>query len=151
MTADRSADLLEIQQLKGRYFYTLDTKRWDDWCALFVPEAAMIVENRDSARKTMLRYEGIDAMIAFVRSRVETVTTVHHGHTPLIDFDGDNEASGIWAMQDILDFGAQGRFYGYGHYHEKYRRVDGRWKIAELMLTRLLVDSSGVSPTAATA
>jgi hypothetical protein len=32
---------------------------------------------------------------------------------------------------------------GFGHYHEQYRKGDdGQWRIAELRLTRLRVDSS---------
>jgi len=29
---------------------------------------------------------------------------------------------------------------GYGHYHERYVRQDGRWRIASQRLTRLHVD-----------
>ena len=30
---------------------------------------------------------------------------------------------------------------GFGHYHERYVKVDGRWRIAYLTLTRLRVDA----------
>jgi hypothetical protein len=32
------------------------------------------------------------------------------------------------------------KLVGFGHYHERYRREDGRWQIAESRLTRLLVE-----------
>jgi hypothetical protein len=30
--------------------------------------------------------------------------------------------------------------HGYGHYHETYEKVDGRWLIASTTLTRLRTD-----------
>jgi hypothetical protein len=30
--------------------------------------------------------------------------------------------------------------HGYGHYHETYEKVDGRWRIKTITLTRLRVD-----------
>ena len=33
-----------------------------------------------------------------------------------------------------------GGYTGYGHYHERYVRMDGRWRIAAQRLTRLIVD-----------
>jgi hypothetical protein len=30
--------------------------------------------------------------------------------------------------------------HGYGHYHDRYEKVDGRWRITSTTLTRLRVD-----------
>lgn len=32
-------------------------------------------------------------------------------------------------------------FWGYGHYEEEYRQVDGAWKFSFLRLTRLRIDA----------
>jgi pimeloyl-ACP methyl ester carboxylesterase len=60
--------------------------------------------------------------------------------------DGDT-AHVVWAMQDRVVWGADRRpkmgyagHTGYGHYHERYVRQDGRWRIAAQRLTRLHVD-----------
>jgi hypothetical protein len=62
---------------------------------------------------------------------------------------GSDKARGIWAMFDWVEFPApqsggpsagQRGFIGYGHYHEKYRKKNGIWKIAFLRLTRLRLD-----------
>jgi hypothetical protein len=68
---------------------------------------------------------------------------------PIIEIDGHN-ATGIWAMSDYVEmFDADGvathGFWGYGHYHERYRRDDGVWRISSWKLTRLRVDP--LSPT----
>jgi hypothetical protein len=31
--------------------------------------------------------------------------------------------------------------HGYGHYHETYEKVDGRWRIKTITLTRVRVDT----------
>ncbi|MEL7210720.1 MAG: nuclear transport factor 2 family protein, partial [Actinomycetota bacterium] len=59
--------------------------------------------------------------------------------TPEITVDGD-EATGIWAMTDLIVFPDGTRLDGAGHYHERYRRVDGRWLIDRSRLTRLRRD-----------
>jgi SnoaL-like domain len=63
-------------------------------------------------------------------------------HNPEIDVSGD-EASGIWAMQDRNIWPSGHARLGFGHYHERYRKVDGLWLIAESKLTRLNVEMTG--------
>jgi hypothetical protein len=83
-----------------------------------------------------------------VRSAVETAATAHQVHSPEIVLDGDT-AQVIWAMQDRVVWGPDRKFAdgnightGYGHYHERYvRGADGRWRIAQTILTRLHVDN----------
>jgi len=50
------------------------------------------------------------------------VTTVHHCHTPVIDFRDRNNATGVWAMEDNLFWSRGGQkqwLRGFGFYHEK--------------------------------
>ena len=62
---------------------------------------------------------------------------------PEIEITSPTTAKGIWAMEDVLRWpeGAPMKtLQGYGHYHETYERVDGRWLIKSLRLSRLRVD-----------
>ena len=77
----------------------------------------------------------------YVTSYTETAQTVHHAHTPIIEIVSDGEARGIWAMEDIVDRGSE-MIHGFGHYHEKYRRVDGKWRFAAVRLTRLRISKT---------
>ncbi len=64
--------------------------------------------------------------------------TVHHGHMPEITLTGSDTATGIWAMEDYVDWGRGKAFRGYGHYHEHYAKdPDAGWQITNLKLTRL--------------
>jgi len=86
--------------------------------------------------------DGRDAIIAFLDKVLAGTRTVHHGHMPEIDVDGDT-ARGIWAMEDYVEFGEHDPpkgLRGYGHYEEDYVREDGAWRIAKLRLVRLRID-----------
>ncbi len=131
-----------LLRLKAEYFLYLDTKQWDRWLSLFLPDAelcwdrAVSVDGRDPRTLT---FTGVEQIRANVVDRVlAKATTVHHGHAPVIEIHSDIEASGIWAMEDIV-IGSRGTTQGYGHYYETYRKVGERWHLATLHLTRLLL------------
>lgn len=139
-------EIEQIRQLKARYFRCMDTKDWAGLEAVFAPDAVMDMrgEMRDGRDDSGLT-QGAAAIVRFMRASIETVTTVHHGHTPEIEILGPDSARGIWAMEDVLRWPEDSpapirHLHGYGHYHETYRKVDGEWKIQSTTLTRLRVD-----------
>jgi hypothetical protein len=136
---ERLLAIEEIKQLKARYFYHLDHKDWAGWRReVFAPDATMELP-QDGGQKVV----GIDAIIPFVATVLEGVTTVHHGHMPIIEILPDGTAKGLWAMEDVLlwpaghHLGFEGRYHGYGHYRETYAKGPEGWRIASLVLTRL--------------
>jgi len=128
-----------IKQLKARYFRLMDTKDWEHWGEVFTDDAtlqfdlAVSTSGRDG--KPLPKIVGRDAIVAMVSQSVPK-QTVHHGHMPEIELLDETEARGVWAMEDIVDYGAS-LIHGYGHYHETYSKADGRWRIASVHLTRL--------------
>jgi hypothetical protein len=126
-----------IKRLKASYAYFVDTKDWDGWLALFAPDAtfrwdeAVAAPGEDTPFK---KFVGRDE-IATVVELLKPTRTVHRIVAPMIDILSNTEARGLWAMEDIVDFGNQ-TIHGYGHYHETYRKISGTWKIASLHLTR---------------
>lgn len=167
--AERLMAIEEIKQLKARYFRCMDTKDWDGFAdstgrrrraaapaaavgkaaafAQFTPDAMMDVSGEmggDGDDDTGIT-RGNRAIAEFVRSAIDDVVTVHHGHMPEIDVDSPTTATAVWAMEDMLRWpdGAPLReMHGYGHYHERYEKHDGKWRIASTRLTRLRVDVS---------
>lgn len=136
-----------IKQLKARYFYTLDTKQWRDYGALFTADAVIDFSSQQAlmqqvgtlaaiSANEVWRYVGGAALAAWIEPLLGDVASVHHGHDPQITLTDADRASGIWAMYDRLETPFE-VFHGYGHYHETYRRVDGQWYFASLTLTRL--------------
>jgi len=135
----------EIKQLKASYFRCLDTKNWTCIEALFTQDAEAIYsagEDPDRLGSPANPIMGPQAIAAFIRQGVEHLVTVHHGHMPEISFTSPTTAQGIWAMEDILQDPVTGInvVHGFGHYHETYQRIDGKWYIKTLQLTRLRAD-----------
>ena len=128
-------DIEAIRRRKARYFRTMDTKDWEAMRQVFTED--VIVDTTDSGGNVI---EGADRFMTFLRAALDGVVTVHHGHMPEIELTGPDAASGIWAMQDVLEWPDGRRMTGYGHYHETYTRIDGDWRIASTKLTRLRVD-----------
>ncbi|MBU6267454.1 MAG: nuclear transport factor 2 family protein [Sphingomonadales bacterium] len=129
-------DWLAICETKARYCRMLDTKQWDAWADVFTEDLVM-----DTVASGGTLVEGRDAAIAMVRAALGEVPTAHQVHNPEITIDGDT-AEVIWAMQDRVAFPGGRGLVGYGHYHERYVRRDGGWRIAYTRLTRLHLDAS---------
>jgi hypothetical protein len=135
MDAATLAEIEAIKQLKARYFRLLDTKRWDEWREIFSDDFEGEVDG--AGVHPTIYFANREEMVASNRKILATAVTVHHGHTPEITLSGQDTATGIWAMMDIVKLGAG--FRGYGHYHEEYEKRAGQWRIRRLRLTRLEV------------
>jgi uncharacterized protein (TIGR02246 family) len=135
----RLIDIEAIKQLKARYFRFLDTKDWAGFSSVFTLDVHLMVPEGD------VDVTGRNAVVEAISSLLAGVLTVHQGHMPEIQITGPDTASGVWAMFDYLDFpttdGTRNGMQGYGHYHERYAREADAWRISELLLTRLRVDS----------
>jgi hypothetical protein len=74
-------------------------------------------------------------VVAFVRKTVESLITVHHGHMPEVEVLSPTTASAIFAMEDLIWWPEGSRrktLHGWGHYHETYEKVEGKWLIKTL-------------------
>lgn len=159
---DAVQELVEMEalkRLKARYFYYMDTKQWDEWLALWASDATLewdaAVSTRGRSGHTSATVQGVAELRSLVVEKLlDPATTVHQGHTPILEILSDTEACGIWAMEDIvvsanadttglsvfgLGFNAM---WGHGHYHETYRKIDGEWKFATVHLTRLRISNN---------
>ncbi|MCU0310180.1 MAG: nuclear transport factor 2 family protein [Acidimicrobiales bacterium] len=135
---DRLAAVEAIGRLKARYFRSMDTKDWVGFADVFAPDAVM--DMRDEAGEEI---QGNEAIAAFVSGSIDGVVTVHHGHMPEITLESPTEATGIWAMEDRLEWPPGSpivSMQGFGHYHERYVKLGGQWRIAHLRLSRLRRD-----------
>lgn len=141
------ATYLAITELKARYCRMLDTKDWAGFAQVFTEDFEL--DTRPSGGALT---HGRDAALKVVRAAIETAITAHQVHSPEIRLDGDT-AHVIWAMQDRVLFDKGSRFdksvsglTGYGHYHERYVRQNGQWRIQASRLTRLHMDFTRDTP-----
>ena len=141
MSAELEA-YIAISQVKARYCRMLDTRDWEGFADVFTEDFELYT----SAAGGPPPIRGRDAVIRMIRASLDSARTVHQVHSPEITLDGDT-AQVIWAMQDRVVWDAEraaklgfASLTGYGHYHERYVREHGRWRIAAQRLTRLHVD-----------
>ena len=136
-------DFIAISQVKARYCRFLDAKDWAAYTDLFTE--SFVLDLTQAGGQAPI--EGREAAVKNIRSFVEHAKTAHQVHQPEMEIDGD-VAHVIWAMQDRVIWGEdrvgalqESGHTGYGQYHERYERKDGRWRIARLQLRYLVYDS----------
>ncbi|PXW28809.1 UNVERIFIED_CONTAM: SnoaL-like protein [Williamsia faeni] len=130
-------DIEAIKQLKARYCRHLDAKDWQSWRGIFTDD--FVSDTSESGGRVI---SGADAFVAYLRTQLgkPTQPTVHHVHAPEIELTGPTTARGIWGLQDVVRLAPGLNLLGYGHYHETYEKIDGRWYIKTSKLTRLRED-----------
>ncbi len=126
----------ELTQAKARYCFTLDTRDWAGFADLMTADIELDVSDGNTGVPVIT---GRDNAVDMIRSSLANAKSAHHVHTPIIDLNGD-EAQVIWAMQDRVVWENGPALTGYGHYHERWVRQSGEWKIASLRLTRLMME-----------
>lgn len=144
----------EIRKLKARYFRYLDTKDWDGLADVFTPDIVFDLREVSTVRHpesgaslsetTALGvFSGRAEVLAMIRAAVAGLLTAHHGHMSEIDIVTETTATGVWAMEDVIRSvpGAHPvRLNGYGHYHDRYEKLERGWAIGSTRITRLLLD-----------
>jgi hypothetical protein len=143
-----------LKDLKARFCLALDYKDWDTYAALFTQDGTIDVDGavntRGEAPEAQTCIRGRSAIRATIPEILAQAETVHQVHSPILDVLSPTQATGIWAMEDIVrtpDFLLEGR----GHYRETYAIEDGKWRIASLHLTRIWLQmrpSQDASPRA---
>ncbi len=131
MTPQSLEDLLDIHaihRLKHRYLRCLDQKRWEELATCLAPDA------HASYGGGAKELHGREAIMAFLTESMgaEGMLKSHRGSQPLIDLVSSTEATGIWALEDVVihqDFGVT--IHGASFYEDRYVKVDGTWLIAD--------------------
>jgi hypothetical protein len=62
-----------------------------------------------------------------------------------VEIISPSSARAIFAMEDLVYWPPEAPFelmHGWGHYHETYGKIDNRWLIKTLVLTRLRVENT---------
>jgi hypothetical protein len=137
---DNAATLLAIEsikQLKARYCRYLDAKDWATWRSIFTDD--FVSDTAEAGGKLVT---GADDFVAFTRNNIgrRSQATAHQVHAPEIELTSATTALGVWALQDVVRFGPGVTLVGYGHYHETYENIAGKWLIKSSKLTRLRED-----------
>jgi SnoaL-like domain len=141
-TAEQWADLEQIKTIKHQYCRLADTKQWQEWVTLFTDDyyAEMIGVPRFKRDDPVnVVQHGIKDVVGLWSTALAGITTIHQVMMPEITLTGPTTAQGIWSLHDIL-YMPTNRFEGWGHYHEDYVKIDGKWKFKKVRTTRLHIE-----------
>lgn len=145
---DRLVAIEEIRRLKAEYFRCTDEKDWETLPGIFT-------ENAETDMRAAVEPYNPDLLSydpkAFAKNNgfvLEGVKTAHFGYMPVIDIVSETEATGKWSMEDWLwvpegnPVMPAGRMHGWGHYYDRYSKVDGHWLISASKLLRVKIEWS---------
>ena len=140
----------QLRNLKARYCRLIDEKQWDDFVDLFTEDSVLRFFDSAGGLTFSCTYAEIDSLI----TRLANSLSIHQVFSSELELTSPDEASGIWAMEDIVFLDPEAAsvasfsvLHGFGHYRETYRKVDGRWRIVTLDLTRIHRETGqGLSP-----
>ena len=126
MTPEDLVEIELIKRLKYRYCRLLDQKRFDELETLFTEDATATYGGG------ALPFDDRAGIMTFLRDALgsENMLTSHLVSHPEIDLVGPSEATGVWALRDVVihgDFNIDIR--GASFYEDRYVKVDGTWLI----------------------
>lgn len=117
----------EIRELTGRYCHAVVDGDAETIVALFCSDGIF--------RSHKMSPTGHDELRAFYTSGVGGKTHKPFVQNHVIEFDDDGHAHGRCSVEiRVLQDGEA--YTQAGHYHDKYAKVDGRWRFAERHYTR---------------
>jgi hypothetical protein len=132
---DSGTEVDAIKQLKASYFSNIDAKNWDGLRELLAPNVT-----EDTTCSAGPIFFDRDSFIAFLQLTLGAATTHHQGYDPHVKLTSATTAEGLWTLEDVLIFGGTLGVHGYGHYNDRYERVNGKWVVKYSKLTRTRID-----------
>lgn len=145
---DRLVAIEEIRRTKAEYFRCIDAQDWAGLLLVFTADAetdmraAVEPYNPDLLSTDPKAFAQNNAYV------LAGVKTAHFGYMPRIDILSADKAVAVWSMEDWLwvpegnPVIPAGRMHGWGHYTDRYVRVDGRWLMSATRLTRIKLEFS---------
>jgi hypothetical protein len=131
----------EISNLKARYVRYADEKMWSELAKLFTTDATF--EAYDEKENLLVRMEGQQEIQNTINDNVGSAQPIHHIFSREFEFTSPTIAKAVWSMEDNIMFSEGSEFSsirGFGHYHDTYVKVDGKWFIQSLKITRVKME-----------
>lgn len=131
---DELLDFEAIKAVKYHYIRCVDLKTWDELDDVLTEDCVA------SYSSDKLHYEGRDAVVDFLRQSLDdrSILTSHRVHHPEIELHGDDTATAVWALDDVVILQAFGlTLRGSAYYTDEMVKLDGRWKIRRTGYRRL--------------
>ena len=122
-----TAALVALQRLQAAYGDAVTRRAWDEVAELFEPDAIVELDLRD---RGPMRVDGPRALVDFVAGAVEAFAFFEFTILNAVaEVDGDEGHGRVYLCEQRHH--RDGTWsQAYGLYQDRYRRRDGRWRIA---------------------
>ena len=133
---DHTGDYIQIVNLMSTYFVALDAGDLDTYANLFAPDATMywvggVERGRPAIYKNLASFGTGRQKLA--KDATDRPRFIHTLGSQRIDFTGPNTAHdvGMWLGFKHTIEGNKFEAAEFGHYEDKYVKIDGRWYFQE--------------------
>ncbi|KAH7320598.1 hypothetical protein B0I35DRAFT_197926 [Stachybotrys elegans] len=134
---------LAITRQKARYARYADTKQWDKWADLALPDATMaylLTDGKPLAMGPQLTvWDSSKASAAFFEKFFRSMESLHNIAPGDFEAVAPDEVKAIFGFEDqVLSAHLPWllEIRGGGYYYETWKLVDGEWYIKELRMRR---------------
>jgi hypothetical protein len=126
-------DERELRELLSRYSFAADVYRGPDWVGLFTEDGRYDLGDHNVDGAYSGRFEGADQLLELITgSGMPPEERSQHHHGPAVfTIDGDRAVAESYSITYQLDADGAAEVYCLGFSRWVFRRVDGRWRIAE--------------------
>ena len=121
-----SADRMEIQELMARYNHAIDFGDVEAWVGTFVDDGVF--------HGSMGRFEGRQALTDFAHGFVRDYPDGRHWINNIV-IDGDGETATAACYLHMFRASGDRPTVATGRYHDRLRRVGGRWRFVWRVVT----------------
>ncbi len=139
----RTIDDSEIRQLQSSYADVINRRAFAELDELFLPDCPVVIDTRRGAPIVAVGPGGVAEFVGPAVARFDFFEFVILSTRLFVD--GTDEVSGRLYMCEIRHDPAAGRSDAFGVYHDRYRRVDGRWWFAHRRYHSLARTAAGGS------
>jgi hypothetical protein len=126
-------DERELRELLSRYSFGADVYRGPDWVELFTPDGRYDLGSDNVEGAYTGRFDGAEQLLGLITGPgMPPEGGSQHHHGPVVfRVDGDEATAESYSITYRLDAAGAPEVYCLGFSRWRFRRVDGRWRIAE--------------------
>lgn len=130
-----SDDVVALMHLQSRYADVVSRRAWPELHELFLPDTTVHIDTVTREPRTVVGPEDFGRFVASAIERYDLFLFVILNAVVDLDSADPDAATGRIFMCEIRhesesDADADAWHNAYGRYEDRYRRVDGRWRIA---------------------
>ena len=138
-----------ISRKKSQYGRYIDTKQWDKFDQVALPDAELAFFDSDGSilmvGKSALAFSSSEAFTKFFSNFFANAQTLHMFGPGELEQMAADEVKAIWGMEDqiiIKSTAGLVELRGGGYYHETWKMKDGDWFLKSLRLERMYTKTS---------